>query len=103
MADGDARKSLNALEIAALTTNPARTGVIHIDLTVAEQSIQKKPLSMTAMATRITTHDFRFIKSMRGSDPDAALYWLAKMIHAGEDPRFITRHRHLRGGRCRPR
>ncbi|MDW7979127.1 MAG: replication-associated recombination protein A [Verrucomicrobiales bacterium] len=91
LSDGDARKALNALEIAALTTAPDKHGVIHIDLATAEQSIQKKAV--------VYDHDedghydtiSAYIKSMRGSDPDAALYWLAKMIHAGEDPRFIAR------------
>jgi len=91
LSDGDARKALNALEIAALTTAPGKDGVIYIDLPTAEQSIQKKAV--------VYNHDedghydtiSAYIKSMRGSDPDAALYWLAKMIHAGEDPRFIAR------------
>ena len=91
MADGDARKCLNALEIAALTTNPGADGVIHIDLVVAEQSIQKKAIVYDGDGDAHYDTISAFIKSMRGSDPDAALYWLAKMIHAGEDPRFITR------------
>jgi putative ATPase len=91
MADGDARKCLNALEIAALTTNPGADGVIHIDLSVAEQSIQKKAIVYDGDGDAHYDTISAFIKSMRGSDPDAALYWLAKMIHAGEDPRFITR------------
>ena len=91
MADGDARKCLNALEIAALTTNPGADGVIHIDLAVAEQSIQKKAIVYDGDGDAHYDTISAFIKSMRGSDPDAALYWLAKMIHAGEDPRFITR------------
>ncbi|MEK7780609.1 MAG: replication-associated recombination protein A, partial [Verrucomicrobiota bacterium] len=91
MADGDARKCLNALEIAALTTNPGADGGIHIDLAVAEQSIQKKAIVYDGDGDAHYDTISAFIKSMRGSDPDAALYWLAKMIHAGEDPRFITR------------
>jgi putative ATPase len=90
-ADGDARKCLNALEIAALTTNPSADGVIHIDLAAAEQSIQKKAIVYDGDGDAHYDTISAFIKSMRGSDPDAALYWLAKMIHAGEDPRFITR------------
>jgi putative ATPase len=90
MADGDARKALNALEIAALTTAPDKKGVIHIDLAAAEQSIQKKAVVYDDEDAHYDTIS-AFIKSMRGSDPDAALYWLAKMIHAGEDPRFIAR------------
>jgi putative ATPase len=91
VADGDARKCLNALEIAALTTNPGAAGVIHIDLAAAEQSIQKKAIVYDGDGDAHYDTISAFIKSMRGSDPDAALYWLAKMIHAGEDPRFITR------------
>jgi putative ATPase len=90
LSDGDARKALNALEIAALTTVPDSAGVIHLDLTVAEQSIQKKAVVYDDEDAHYDTIS-AFIKSMRGSDPDATLYWLAKMIHAGEDPRFIAR------------
>lgn len=91
IADGDARKVLNALEIAALTTPPRADGVVHIDLTAAEQSIQKKAVVYDGDGDAHYDTISAFIKSMRGSDPDAALYWLAKMIHAGEDPRFIAR------------
>src|SRR5262245_46110926 len=90
LSDGDARKALNSLEIAALTTAPDASGVVHIDLKVAEQSIQKKAVVYDDEDAHYDTIS-AFIKSMRGSDPDAALYWLAKMIHAGEDPRFIAR------------
>jgi putative ATPase len=90
LADGDARKALNSLEIAAISTEPDSTGVIHIDLATAEQSIQKKAVVYDDEDAHYDTIS-AFIKSMRGSDPDAALYWLAKMIHAGEDPRFIAR------------
>jgi putative ATPase len=90
LSDGDARKALNALEIAALTTAPDPGGVVHLDLAVAEQSIQKKAVVYDDEDAHYDTIS-AFIKSMRGSDPDAALYWLAKMIHAGEDPRFIAR------------
>ena len=91
LADGDARKALNSLEIAALTTNPAADGVIHIDLIVAEQSIQRKAIVYDGDGDAHYDTISAFIKSMRGSDVDATLYWLAKMIHAGEDPRFISR------------
>jgi len=91
IADGDARKVLNSLEIAALTTEPGADGVIHISLAVAEQSIQKKAVVYDGDGDAHYDTISAFIKSMRGSDPDAALYWLAKMIHAGEDPRFIAR------------
>ena len=90
ISDGDARKALNALEIAALTTDPGSDGAVHVTLTVAEQSIQKKAVVYDDEDAHYDTIS-AFIKSMRGSDPDAALYWLAKMIHAGEDPRFIAR------------
>jgi putative ATPase len=90
MADGDARKALNALEIAALTTEPGPDGHVPLDLQTAEQSIQKKAVVYDNEDGHYDTIS-AFIKSMRGSDPDAALYWLAKMIHAGEDPRFIAR------------
>ena len=91
ISDGDARKALNSLEIAALTTPPEPDGVIHLTLAVAEQSIQKKAVVYDGDGDAHYDTISAFIKSMRGSDPDAALYWLAKMIHAGEDPRFITR------------
>jgi putative ATPase len=90
VADGDARKALNALEIAVLTTEPQADGVVRITLATAEQSIQKKAVVYDDEDAHYDTIS-AFIKSMRGSDPDASLYWLAKMIHAGEDPRFIAR------------
>ncbi len=90
LSDGDARKALNALEIAALTTAPEADGTIRVTLGVAEQSIQKKAVVYDDEDAHYDTIS-AFIKSMRGSDPDATLYWLAKMIHAGEDPRFIAR------------
>src|SRR5437762_2152876 len=90
LSDGDARKALNSLEIAALTTAPDAAGVVRLDLAAAEQSIQKKAVVYDDEDAHYDTIS-AFIKSMRGSDPDAALYWLAKMIHAGEDPRFIAR------------
>ena len=91
LADGDARKALNSLEIAALTTEPSPDGIIRITLSVAEQSIQKKAVVYDGDGDAHYDTISAFIKSMRGSDVDATLYWLAKMIHAGEDPRFITR------------
>ena len=91
IADGDARKALNSLEIAALTTEPEADGIIRLTLAVAEQSIQKKAVVYDGDGDAHYDTISAFIKSMRGSDPDAALYWLAKMIHAGEDPRFIAR------------
>ena len=91
VSDGDARKSLNSLEIGALTTPPGLDGVIPFDLAVAEQCIQQKAIVYDGDGDAHYDTISAFIKSMRGSDPDATLYWLAKMIHAGEDPRFIAR------------
>ncbi len=91
VSDGDARKALNSLEIAALTTVSAKDGCIHLTLTVAEECIQKKAIVYDGEGDAHYDTISAFIKSIRGSDVDAALYWLAKMIHAGEDPRFITR------------
>jgi len=87
--NGDARRALNALEIGALSTAPREDGVILYDLRVAEDSIQKKALVYDEDEHYDTIS--AFIKSMRGSDPDATLYWMAKMIVAGEDPLFIAR------------
>jgi len=91
LSDGDARKALNSLEIAALTTQPAADGLVLIDLAAAEQSIQRKAVVYDGDGDAHYDTISAFIKSMRGSDVDATLYWLAKMIHAGEDPRFIAR------------
>jgi putative ATPase len=82
---------LKSLEIAALTTPPDAGGIIHLSLDVAEQSIQKKAIVYDGDGDAHYDTISAFIKSMRGGDADAALYWLAKMIHAGEDPRFIAR------------
>jgi len=90
MADGDARKALSALEIAALTT-PPDNGQIHLTVEIAEESIQKKAVVYDKKGDQHYDTISAFIKSMRGSDPDAAIYYLAKMIYAGEDPRFIAR------------
>ncbi len=89
--DGDARKALNALEIGVLTTKPNAKGITHLDLHAAEESIQKKQVNYDRDGDAHYDTISAFIKSMRGSDPDATLYWLAKMIYAGEDPRFIAR------------
>lgn len=89
--DGDARKALNSLEIGVLTTKPDKKGVIKFDRKVAEESIQKKAVVYDKAGNGHYDTISAFIKSMRGSDPDAALYYLAKMIYAGEDPRFIAR------------
>jgi putative ATPase len=91
MSDGDARKALNALELAALTTPPGADGVVRLTLTVAEESIQKKTVVYDGDGDAHYDTISAFIKSIRGSDPDAAIYWLAKMLYAGEDFRFIAR------------
>jgi len=90
-ADGDARKALNSLEIAVLTTPLSADGRIRVTLAIAETCIQKKAVVYDSAGDAHYDTISAFIKSMRGSDPDATLYWLAKMIHAGEDPRFIAR------------
>jgi putative ATPase len=116
MSDGDVRKALTSLELAVLTTPPLPASVqeskraaggpsadpssstiyhppstIFIDLAAAEESIQRKAIVYDADGDAHHDTISAFIKSIRGSDPDAALYWLAKMLHAGEDPRFIAR------------
>ena len=91
VSDGDARKCLNALEIAARTTPPDQSGLVHITLSAAEESIQRKAVVYDADGDAHYDTISAFIKSLRGSDPDAALYWLAKMLYAGEDIRFIAR------------
>lgn len=90
-ADGDVRKALTALELAALTTPGDETGEIHLTLAIAEESIQRKALIYDATGDAHYDTISAYIKSIRGSDPDAALYWLAKMLVAGEDPRYIAR------------
>lgn len=91
VSDGDARKCLNALEVGVLTTPPDSRGVIHFTLAVAEQSIQQKAVVYDRDGDAHYDTISAFIKSMRGSDENAAMYWLAKMLHAGEDSRFIAR------------
>ncbi len=91
LSDGDARKCLNALEIGVLTTPPDSRGVIHFTLTVAEESIQQKAVVYDRAGDAHYDTISAFIKSMRASDEKSAMYWLAKMLHAGEDFRFIAR------------
>ena len=91
LSDGDARKCLNALEIGVLTTPPDLRGVIHFTLGVAEESIQQKAVVYDRAGDAHYDTISAFIKSMRGSDRKGAMYWLAKMLHAGEDFRFIAR------------
>lgn len=90
-ANGDARRLLNALEIGVITTPPDGQGQILFDGKVAEESCQKRIVYYDADEDYHCDTASAFIKSMRGSDPDAAIYWLAKMLYAGEDPRFIVR------------
>ncbi|MEZ6209726.1 MAG: replication-associated recombination protein A [Phycisphaerales bacterium] len=93
MSDGDARRALNALEIAVLSslTEAGQDRAIVIDLAAAEASIQHKAILYDRDGDQHCDHASALIKSLRGSDPDAALYWLAVMLEAGEDPRFIAR------------
>ena len=91
VANGDARSLLNALELAVETTVSDENGLIVIDMAVAEESIQKRAVLYDREGDYHFDTISAFIKSLRGSDPDAALYWLAKMVYAGEDPRFIFR------------
>ena len=91
LSDGDARKCLNALEIGVLTTPPDSRGVIHFTLAVAEESIQQKAVVYDRVGDAHYDTVSAFIKSMRASDEKGAMYWLAKMLHAGEDFRFIAR------------
>lgn len=89
--EGDARRALGALEIGSLSTPAGKDKKIHFTLKVAEESIQKKAVVYDKDEDGHYDTISAFIKSMRGSDPDAALYWLAKMVYAGEDPRFVAR------------
>jgi len=91
LANGDARNLLNAVELAVESTPPDAGGVIHVTLDVAQESIQKRAVLYDKDGDAHYDTISAFIKSVRGSDPDAALYWLAKMLLAGEDPRFILR------------
>lgn len=91
VAGGDARNALNALELAVESTPPDVQGEIHVTLAVAQESIQRRAVLYDKDGDAHYDTISAFIKSVRGSDPDAALYWLAKMLYAGEDPRFILR------------
>ncbi|MBX3048502.1 MAG: AAA family ATPase [Anaerolineales bacterium] len=91
VAGGDARNALNALELAVESTPPDASGMIQISLSVAQESIQRRAVLYDKDGDAHYDTISAFIKSVRGSDPDAALYWLAKMLYAGEDPRFILR------------
>lgn len=91
IANGDARVLLNALEFSVLTTLPNREGVRVVDLSVAEEAAQAQRVRYDKSGDNHYDVISAFIKSLRGSDPDAALYWYARMVHAGEDPRFVVR------------
>lgn len=91
MAEGDARSALNAIELGILTTNKSEDGKIHITLSVAEECIQKRAFKYDKAGDNHYDTISAFIKSMRGSDPDAGVYYLAKMLDAGEDISFIAR------------
>lgn len=91
LAGGDARRALNAIELGVMTTTPSADGKIHLTLEVAEECIQKKVLHYDKKGDNHYDVISAFIKSMRGSDPDATVYYLAKMLLAGEDVKFIAR------------
>lgn len=91
VADGDARRALMALEVAARTTEPGGNAQVHLTLEIAQESIQKKAVVYDKSGDAHYDTISAFIKSMRGGDPDATVYWLAKMLYAGEDPRFVAR------------
>ncbi len=98
VAGGDARSLLNALELAVETTPPDADGVIQIDLAIAEDSIQQRAVLYDKQGDAHFDTISAFIKSLRGSDPDAALFWLARMVEAGENPRFIFRRMLISAG-----
>ena len=91
VANGDARKALNALELGVLTTTPGKDGVTRIDLSVAQECIQKRAIRYDKTGDNHYDTISAFIKSMRGSDPDAAIYYLARMLYAGEEVTFVAR------------
>ncbi len=91
ISNGDARVALNALEVAALTTPPDDRGVRRVTVAAVEDATQRRALVYDREGDAHYDHISAFIKSLRGSDPDAAVYWLARMLAAGEDPRFIAR------------
>jgi putative ATPase len=98
VAGGDARSLLNAVELAVETSPPDGTGVIHINLSIAEESIQQRAVLYDKQGDAHFDTISAFIKSLRGSDADAALFWLARMVEAGENPRFIFRRMLIAAG-----
>ncbi len=91
MADGDARRAINALELGILTTKPGEDGKIHITKDIAAECIRRRIMKYDRDGDNHYDTASAFIKSMRGSDPDAAVFYLARMLYAGEDPKFIAR------------
>ncbi|MDO8588109.1 MAG: replication-associated recombination protein A [Armatimonadota bacterium] len=91
VSNGDARNALNALELAVITTEPDDSGSRRVTVEIAAEAIQQRVLRYDKTGDNHYDSISAFIKSMRGSDPDAALYWLARMLYAGEDPKFIAR------------
>lgn len=91
MSGGDARMALNAVELGVLTTEPSADGKIHITVDVASECIQRRVMRYDKNGDNHYDTISAFIKSMRGSDPDAAIYYLARMLYAGEEPAFIAR------------
>ena len=91
ISSGDARTAINAVELAVLTTEPGPDGRIRITMEVAEECVQRRNVRYDKTGDNHYDVISAFIKSMRGSDPDAAVYWLARMLYAGEDPKFIAR------------
>jgi putative ATPase len=95
VAGGDARNALNALELGVTTTPVNKQGQVHVTLEVAQESIQRRAVRYDKGGDEHYDTISAFIKSVRGSDPDAALYWMGKMLYAGEDPRFILRRLYI--------
>jgi len=95
IAGGDARTALNALELAVESTPLGEDDIVHVTLEVAEESIQQRAVRYDRTGDEHYDTISAFIKSIRGSDPDAALYWLSKMVAAGEDPRFVLRRLYI--------
>lgn len=91
ISNGDARIALNVIELASLTTKKNGDGIIYINLKITEQCVQKRAINYDKNGDNHYDTVSAFIKSMRGSDPDAAIYYLAKMLYAGEDPKYIAR------------
>ncbi len=98
VSSGDARSLLNALELAVESTSPDEQGSIHINLAIAEESIQERAVLYDKQGDAHFDTISAFIKSLRGSDADAALFWLARMVEAGENPRFIFRRMLIAAG-----